>query len=408
MGNIGSLSDVLSMLNRRKWLIASTAAIGIAASVQFALTRPHSYAASATLQIESPRSFSDNPRGSAVIPGDYWLQIVRARLMVRDNIEALIDQFHLFENQPQMEESLRVDIVRRALRIDSLTGTGGQYYANTGPLPGVLRVTATMPTPQLAAGVANEMAKDVLELNSSTQSERARETMEFYANEEARIAERIQTVEDEMAAFRNENLEILPTALDNRPEEMRLIDNELTSLGGDILENQSKIDEMDARGSLSTVERRERDKLERELSLQKTRQTQLQQRMDEIRASGRRSVNAEAQLEAYERRLTELRAQLSEMSARRAAAETAQRLDVEQQGDQFVLLEPAVEPAWPEKSARRKIVVFGAAASIFVALMIAFALEMLKPILRSPGQMERVTGLRPVMTLPDVKPEKRR
>lgn len=406
MGSIGSFKDVLGMVKRRRWLIGTTAAIGIGASLQFALNQPHTYAASALIQIESPRSFTDNPRGSAVIPGEYWLQIVQARLMVRDNIVALIDQFDLFEGQEVLDESLKVEIIRRSLRIDSMTGTGTQFYGNTAALPGVLQVTATMPTPQLAAAVANELAQDVLELNSSTQSERAQETMEFYTREEARIAQRIETVEDEMAAFRNENLEILPTTLDNRLEELRLIEGELTEIEGELLGAQSKLAEMDARGSLSTVERRELDKLEREATLLATRQSQLKDRMSNIRASGRRSVNAEAQMESYDRRLTQLRSQLSEMTGRRAAAETAQRLNVEQQGDQFVLLERAVEPAWPEKSSRRKILVFGVAASIMLGLILALILEMLKPVLRSAGQMERATGLRPVMTLPDVKTDK--
>lgn len=338
-------------------------------------------------------------------PG-YWLQLVQARLMVRDNILALIDKYDLFSDTPEMSEALKVDIVRSAFRIDPVTG--GQYYANAEQWPGVLRVTATMPTAKLAADMANEMAESVLQLNSTTQTERVQETLEFYSREEARIARQIDQVESEMAAFRNENLDVLPTTLDNRPTEMRTIDTELNKISGDLLQARSEYDELMSRNPLSTVEQRSAAQLKGQIDVLETRQKQLQDRMAEIRASGQRSVNAEAQMEAYQRRLVQLREQQAEMSARRAAAETAQRLDAEQQNEQFILLESAQEPDYPLSSGRKKTMVFGLGASMGLALVLALLMELLKPVVRSAGQMERTSGLRPVVTIPEVRNEHQR
>ncbi|WCR12310.1 hypothetical protein JHW45_08375 [Paracoccus stylophorae] len=403
MTSLGSISDILSMMWRRRWILGTTILAGAAISYQVAITQPHSYSASAVLQIETPRSLSEGPRsaGSGGIPAGYWLQLVQARLMVRDNIQTLIDKFGLFEDSPEITEALQVEIVRRAFRIEPITS--GQFYGNSEQWPGVLRVTATMGTPELAADMANEMAESVLELNASTQTERTQETLQFYSSEESRIANQIDAVENEMAAFRNEHLDVLPTSmLDNRPDEMRTIDTELNTIGGDLLEARGKREELVSRGNLSTVEQREVSRLDSQIDFLTTRQQQLQERMSEIRASGRRSVNAEAQMEAYQRRLVQLREQQAEMSARRAAAETAQRLNAEQQSEQFILLERAVEPDYPLSSGRKKIMVFGLAGSIVLALAIAILLEILRPVVRSAGQMERSSGLRPVMTLPQI------
>lgn len=402
MGSLGSVSDIIAMLWRRRWIIGTTILAGGALSYQIAVSQPHSYAASAVLQIETPRSLAEGPRstGGGMAAG-YWLQLVQARLMVRENVVALIDKFELFAETPQMTEAMQVDIVRRAFRIEPITG--GQYYANADQWPGVLRVTATMSSPSLAADMANEMAESVLELNASTQTERVQETLEFYSREEARIARQIDAVENEMAAFRNQNLEVLPTTLDNRPEEMRTIDAELNEISGDLLETRSQRDERLSRGSLSTIEQRQVTELENRIDLLSTRQLQLQERMAEIRASGRRSVNAEAQMEAFQRRLIQLREQQAEMGGRRAAAETAQRLNAEQQSEQFILLERAVEPDYPLSSGRRKIMVFGLAGSGALALALALLMELLKPVIRSAGQMERTSGLRPVVTIPQIK-----
>lgn len=406
MGSLGSVSDILGMLWRRRWIIGTTILAGGAISYQVAISQPHRYEASALLQIETPRSLAEGPRGTAGIPANYWLQLVQARLMVRDNVEALIEKYDLFADAPQMSEALQVEIVRRAFRIEPVTGNN-QYYANADQWPGVLRVIATMSTPELAADMANAMAQSVLELNASTQTERARETLEFYSREETRLSQQIDAVEDEMAAFRNENLEVLPTTLDNRAEELRTIDVERSQVSGDLLEARSQRDAYTARGSLSTVEQRELREIERRLDLLATRQQQLESRMNEIRASGRRSVNAEAQMEAFQRRLTQLREQQSEVTARRVAAETAQRLNAEQEGEQFILLERAVQPDYPLSSGRRKMMVFGLAGSAGLALALAVLLELLKPVLRSAGQMERAAGLRPVVTIPPI-PAKRK
>ncbi|MCF3972241.1 Wzz/FepE/Etk N-terminal domain-containing protein [Paracoccus salsus] len=407
MGSLGSVSDIVAMLWRRRWIMGTTILAGAAISYQVAMSQPHSYAASAILQIETPRSLSEGPRGSGGgIAAGYWLQLVQARLMVRENIETLIRKYDLFADTPQMSDALQVDIVRRAFRIEPMTG--GQYYANAEQWPGVLRVTATMSTPELAASMANEMAQSVLDLNANTQSERTRETLEFYSREEARIARQIDAVETEMATFRNENLEILPTTtLDNRPDEMRTIDLELNEISGDLLEARSKLAELTSRGNLATVEQRDARQLESRIELLSARQQQLQERMDDIRASGRRSVNAQAQMDAYQRRLEQLRELQAEMGGRRAAAETAQRLNAEQEGEQFILLEPAIEPDYPLSSGRKKIMVFGLAGSMGLALALALLLELLKPVLRSASQMERSSGLRPVMTIPNI-PDKKR
>ena len=406
MGSLGSISDIISMLWRRRWIISTTVLAGGALSYHLAVSQPHSYAASAVLQIETPRSLAEGPRGNGGIAAGYWLQLVQARLMVRDNILALIDKYDLFSDTPEMSEALKVDIVRSAFRIDPVTG--GQYYANAEQWPGVLRVTATMPTAKLAADMANEMAESVLQLNSTTQTERVQETLEFYSREEARIARQIDQVESEMAAFRNENLDVLPTTLDNRPTEMRTIDTELNKISGDLLQARSEYDELMSRNPLSTVEQRSAAQLKGQIDVLETRQKQLQDRMAEIRASGQRSVNAEAQMEAYQRRLVQLREQQAEMSARRAAAETAQRLDAEQQNEQFILLESAQEPDYPLSSGRKKTMVFGLGASMGLALVLALLMELLKPVVRSAGQMERTSGLRPVVTIPEVRNEHQR
>src|SRR5690606_25302620 len=116
--------------------------------------------------------------------------------------------------------------------------------------------------------------------------------------------------------------------------------------------------------------------------------------------SGQRTANAEAQMAAFDRRLTLLPGQMTAAAARRAGAETAQRMEEEYRNYQFILLERATPPQYPLDSTRRKLMVMGLAASMLLAGLVALGLEFLRPVLRSPSQIEQASGLRPVVTLP--------
>ena len=399
MITIGSLGDIVSIIRRRFWVMAIIILIGAACSFFYAKSRPHSYGASALMQIETPRGgVAEDPRGSTPrIAAAYWLQLVQARLMVRDNILELTDRFGLFTDIPGLSDEQRIGLFASAIRIDSVTGGTG---FGAEQWPGILRVTATMPSAQLAADVANELANKVLEMNASTQTERALETLRFYSEEERRLLEQIDRVEQEMAAFRNENLDFLPTALDNRPEELLSIDQELSSIDAQLLGERAQLAELAAKAPLSSVEQRTHERITGQVEVLLARQDQLRSRAEEIRGSGQRTANAEAQMAAFDRRLTLLRGQMTEAAARRAGAETAQRMDEEYRNDQFILLERAAPPQYPLDSTRRKLMVMGLAASMLLAGLVALGLEFLRPVLRSPSQIEQASGLRPVVTLP--------
>ena len=54
-------------------------------------------------------------------------------------------------------------------------------------------------------------------------------------------------------------------------------------------------------------------------------------------------------------------------------------------------------------SQRKKIALGGGMLSVLAALALTLLMEMRRPIIRTAAQMERITGLRPVIDLPDTK-----
>lgn len=107
-------------------------------------------------------------------------------------------------------------------------------------------------------------------------------------------------------------------------------------------------------------------------------------------------------LGALQRGYAELQDQYSDVARRRAEARTGEQLEANNQSERFEVVESALIPDEPVGPNRKKLVVFGSAASIGMALGLAMALELLNPALRSTAQMERQLNMRPVVAIPYV------
>jgi hypothetical protein len=115
-----------------------------------------------------------------------------------------------------------------------------------------------------------------------------------------------------------------------------------------------------------------------------------------------RNPEVEASLHALERELEQLRERYAEVAGRRAEARTGAQLEANRQSERFEILEPALVPDYPVGPNRKKIAVFGAAASGGLAFGLMFVLEMLRPSMRTSAQMVRQLEIRPVVAIPYV------
>ena len=100
------------------------------------------------------------------------------------------------------------------------------------------------------------------------------------------------------------------------------------------------------------------------------------------------------------REQTRLQDRYAEISRQLAQVEAQQLLMDNDQAERFVLLESAVPPEYPVLSNRKKSAVLGVGVSGALALLVAFVLETMNPILRSSRQFARATGTIPVISLP--------
>lgn len=391
-------AEAVSALWRHRWLAGGVLVAGSAISLQVALMQPRSFESSALIQIDNLQSV--NPEGDArtSLASSAWLEQIEARLMRRDHLLQILDDYGLFSDLPATD-SEKVALLRQTLRIVPVSQRAPVYGVE--PAMGLLQVTAQADSAELAATLANDLAAQLVALNAEIVEQRVQETAAFYIHEETRLEQQIADVDARISDYRRRNFDVLPTGLHNRTEELLQLGVSTREIDAELVGLRRKQAATDDRGS--ALERQAAEELQRQISVLETQREALQARVAEIEDTARQSVTAEAELAALDRERDTLREQLVGVANRRVAAESQQRRDSSMVSDSFTLLEKAVPPDYPMSSQRKKIALGGGMLSVLAALALTLLMEMRRPVIRTAAQMERITGLRPVIDLPDTK-----
>lgn len=396
MGPIHSLDDFIDMLRRRAGLICAVILLGTIASVYFAARMQHAYSASEVLQISRPK-IADGLASSTVEGSSARrLQLIQQRLMTRSTILELIDTFGLYSDLPHSDVK-KVGMFRDSVAIEGVAAAReGQWDDGT---IAVLTITAEMPTPELARQVARELSRRTMELSRNSRIEKARETLTFFAEQEAAIVTDISVLEQEIAAYRLTNDMALPGTAEFRLIEINTINEGLLDIAREKISIQRAADLAAADERPATAARILEDAAQ-DIATVEAQRILLASRKAELETSLETSPDAERRLGAYQRDLARLQSELSVITERRAVAEVGFRLETSGQAETLTVIEPAVVPEHPFTTSRKLVVAAGAVFSAAAALALAFLLDLRTPVLRSAAQMKRETGLVPVVSVP--------
>jgi uncharacterized protein involved in exopolysaccharide biosynthesis len=396
MGPIYSLEDVIDMLRRRWLVILSIALLGTLLSVLWALSVPHSYRSAEVIQIEQPQVADALAPSTVEGSAARRLQLIEQQLLARDSLAGMIERFDLFPELRDEPLSIQVQALRNSISIEGVAAAR-EGYSDDGAVS-VLTIAVTLGSPEAAQTVAHALADRTRGLSAERRQAQARETLEFFRRQEEAIAAEIEALEETQAAFRREN-DLLP------PEEREVLQTELGSLNGALLDLERDIiaarlarDSIDRSGRPATVAREE-VALEAELESLISQRQLLQERRDALARSLEVPPEVETELSRQGRRLGQLRDRLDSATARRNEAEVGFTLESNARGERLITLEEAQLPVYPVSTPRRLLAAYGAVLSGLLALAAAFLLELRNPVLRSARQMERETGLRPVIAL---------
>lgn len=390
MSQFQSIGEVIAALRRRALLILVVTFLGCLASIYYALGQSKSFEATAIVQIEDAQ-VPDQLAGALAANTDAArrIRLIEQRLMARDNLVRVMEKFTLFSDDPMMTMTERLGRMRDAVRIQQLV-TQPQSFAPGANAPSGLMITVELEDPQKAADVANELMQLVIDQSRTRSVARARDTFDFFAAEDARVGAEIEALEGRIAEFKRRNAEQLPSGV----SELR---SQLSSLRATDLNLDQQILTIE-----TSSERTREDVRDRQISALQEQKALIAVRITEIEALIQGAPEVEREFNRLEREMSKLQEQYDVITRRKAEAELGQLLEDRQATDRFEALETALPPEFSVSGSRKKLALMGGFVSLLAGLGAAFLIEVMKPVIRTEAQMERILGIQPVVAIPVV------
>ncbi len=402
MGPIYTWQDFVDMTRRRLGVICLVIILGSIASLFWAMSQVHLYSSSEVIQIEQPKINDDLARSTVEGSSARRLQLIQQQLTARSNLQAIIDKFGLYSNLTQLRPAEKVQLLRQSVTITGVAAarTG---FTDDGAIS-VMTITAQMETGQLARDVAHEFAERIRGLMAAQRREQTEQTLAFFQRQEEEVLGDIAALETALEAYRSENDLIIEGGVAFRLSEVAQLNEAILELDRDIISTQLARSQIDRTARSSTVEREERA-LEIQLQTLSEQRTLLDQRRTALRQTIQSSPEIERTLADFERRMEQLRDQLEVIATRRNDAEVGFNLEAGAQGERLTTIEAAQVPDYPITMRKRNRAIMGAVAATGLAFVIAFLLEVRRPVIRSARQMQRETGVLPVVSIPELAPK---
>ncbi|MFN3262673.1 MAG: GumC family protein [Pikeienuella sp.] len=145
---------------------------------------------------------------------------------------------------------------------------------------------------------------------------------------------------------------------------------------------------------------RQIERLEEQIASIELRSRTVAAEIDAVRQAIERAPEVEIELKALERQFSGLQAELGNAQAKRAAAATGEKLEVNQQAERFVVLEQAQVPSRPDSPNRPIIAGAGVGASLALGIGLVVLLELMNKSIRTAADLNARVGLRPIVVVP--------
>ncbi|MBY6155171.1 lipopolysaccharide biosynthesis protein [Vannielia litorea] len=435
----------------------------VAIGVAFAITLPKVYRAHASLLVEGSQIPSDLASSTVRTDLAEQVQVIRQRLLTRDNLLDIAYRFELYADRPDMQPDEIVADMRKRVRMDL---AAGRQQAT------VVHLTAEADNGETAAEVANDLVTQVLKQDASFRTDVATDTLAFFQKEVARLGEQLDEVNRRILEFKNANIDALPETLDYRlgrqallqerlaqtrreisqlkdqrrrlvelyertgqvalptersqsPEEVELaeLQSQLRAARAVLSETNPKVTMLKSRIAQleATISGREPEAAEEEsedpssgvieaqlveidsqIETLENDAAALNEEIAELQSTIERSPSNAITLTAMERERDNIQGQYDAAVERLSAAATGERIEVLSKGQRLSVIEHAVVPNSPAPPGKTLIVLGAMAAGLLLGLAAVVLVEILFPRLRRPVELTRKLGITPLGTLPYV------
>lgn len=400
-----SINDLTDLIKRRSGMIAAITVLGCVASLFMAISQTHLYQSSEVLQVARAKIDDELARSTVAGSSARRLQLIEQQLMARDTVLEIADKYDLFANSPSMKPSERVSRVRDSVTIQGVAAAR-EGFTDDGTVS-VLTITATLDTPEKAQAIAHEFAQRTIEISASSRIDQARETLRFFNTEEAKLIAEMDALEREITAYLHENNMIVEGGVELRQAQIASINTAILSLERERITLAQELSQLDQTQRASTLQHKTRE-IEVQMKILDDQKALLETRVEALSATIETSPRIERDLATFERRREKLQGALDVVATRRAEAEVGFKLEEQRHAERLTVIETAPLPDHPITPSRKKTAILGAAASLALGFVVAFLLDLRRPVIRSAQQMKSRLGITPVVTIPPLEPTRRK
>lgn len=203
-----SLRDYIAIVRRHLLLIVATFVSVSAVAVAVALLVPPVYQSTGTIMVEAQQIPTDLVQATVTSFADERIQIIKQRVMTRDNLLRIIDKYKLFEDRSiTFTPSEQVDKMRDLIEVQLVNAN---VQGQRGSATIAFKVSFEDRRPDVAQRVANELVTLFLNENVKVRTERATQTTEFLTQEANKLRKDLNTLENQIAIYKQENGAALP------------------------------------------------------------------------------------------------------------------------------------------------------------------------------------------------------
>lgn len=203
-----TVQDILMSFRRRAALIVLSFAIISVLAVCVAVALPPVFKSTGIVLVESqqiPESILPNINKNAA---DERFQVIRQRIMTRDNLFQIIDKYGLFTDQPStMSKSDILAATRQRIEVEPIQSNrrGASAFA--------FEISFENSSPVVAQAVANKLITLFLDENARARTQRASQTNDFLVREAKKLETELANLEERLANHKQRFADALPEHL---------------------------------------------------------------------------------------------------------------------------------------------------------------------------------------------------
>lgn len=448
----------LSLFFRRIHYFMFFTIAGTALGFYLAFHLPAIYRAEARLVVEAAQIPGDLAASTVQTSAVDILEVIKQRLLARDNLLAVADEFGVYANTPDLAPDRRaIDMMRRITIELPMVGMPGGTS--------VVRVAFDAPTGEMSMGVTNTIVDQIIAQNTALRTGVAAQTLKFFRDEVARLDAELATQGNLILTFQEANKDSLPDGLayqrtrqTSLQERLLQMERELSSLRdrrARLVAIFDRTGRTDVLGGSMTPEQRQLQQLKDELasalaiySPQNPRITSLRAQVAALEAANIRlglgnqtdpnmtafdfqvddidgqikfvaeqaraieadlatlAVNIDATpsnaiaLGTLQRDYENIRLQYTQATAALAEARTGDQIETQSRGARVTVTDRAVLPSKPASPNRKLIVAAGMGGGIGLGFSLFLLLEALNRSIRRSSELTTGLGIIPFGTIP--------